>query len=250
MRVSIRIILVVVVAVSASIILAGIVIDWSEFGGKEKAAKAVRDKVTVVEEVGTWPMFRGGQRLLGRASGALPDSLDLVWKFKTDDEIKSSPVMEDGLVYVGSTDANIYAIDLEKGHKVWEYQTGGAVEAGPCVVDGVVFVGSSDTFLYAIDAKNGAFKWKYKTDGKILGGANWTLSPDGQQTWILVGSYDSKLHCVDSANGEVVWTCETDSYVNGSPAVCEGKAIFGGCDAMVHVVSLEPEAVSFLYTFM
>lgn len=238
MRVAIKVFLTVVITIAACIILAAIIIDRSKFEGREKAAEAVRPKVPVVEDGGSWPMFRGGQRLLGRASGVLPDSLDLVWKFKTEGEIKSSPVISDGLVFVGSADANTYAIDLVRGHKVWEYQMDGAVEAAPCVVEGVVFVGSSDTFLYAIDAKSGASKWRYKTDGKILGAANWTRSPDGQRTWVLVGSYDSKLHCVDAATGKSVWTYETDSYVNGSPAVGEGKVVFGGCDAMLHVVWL------------
>ena len=31
---------------------------------------------------------------------------------------------------------------------------------------------------------------------------------------------------------------ETGNYVNGSPAVDHGKCVFGGCDAMIHVVSL------------
>lgn len=118
-----------------------------------------------------WPMFRGEQRLLGIAQDVLPDKINIVWKFKTNGKIKSSPVIKDGLVFIGSTDANIYAIDLADGHQVWAYQTGNAVEATPCVVEGAVFIGSSDHFLYAIDAKAGKLLWKYETDGRILGAA-------------------------------------------------------------------------------
>ena len=94
---------------------------------------------------GNWPMFRGGQRLLGRASGTLSGSVALVWKFKTNGEIKSSPAIDDRLVFIGSSDANIYAISLASGHQVWAYATGGAVEAAPCVVEGSVFVGYFET---------------------------------------------------------------------------------------------------------
>lgn len=233
-----NIILVVVIAIGVCIILAVVIIGRLEFDGKERVQPIGWAGVVLVEDGGSWPMFRGGQRLLGRAPGALPDSMALVWKFKTDGAVKSSPAIDDGLVFIGSDDGNIYAIDLRTGGRVWAYETGDAVEAAPCVVDGSVFVGSSDTFLYAIDAKSGSLKWKYETDAQILGAANWTRSPDGQWTWILVGSYDNKLYCLDSANGEVVWTYETDSYINGSPAVGEGKVIFGGCDAMIHVVAV------------
>jgi len=233
-----NIILVVVIAIGVCIILAVVIIGRLEFDGKERVPADRQPEVVFVEDGGSWPMFRGGQRLLGRAQGALPDSMVLVWKFKTDGAIKSSPAIDDGLVFIGSDDGNIYAIDLRTGGRVWAYKTGDAVEAVPCVVDGSVFVGSYDTFLYALDAKSGSLKWKYETGAQILGAANWTRSPDGQRTWILVGSYDSKLYCLDSANGEVVWTYETDSYINGSPAVGEGKVIFGGCDAMIHVVAV------------
>lgn len=237
MKVVIKVTLVFVIIVGACVILATLIISRPQLGDEETVAELKRPEVTV-DSQDSWPMFRGGQRLLGRASGTLPDSLRFVWKFKTNGQIKSSPAIDDHLVFIGSSDANVYAIDLEGGHQVWAYQTDDAVEATPCVVEGSVFIGSSDGFLYALDAKSGSLKWKYETDGQILGAANWVRSPDGQRIWILVGSYDGKLHCVDSESGKVVWTYETDSYINGSPAVDGPKTVFGGCDAMIHVVSL------------
>jgi len=185
-----------------------------------------------------WRMFHGGQGLLGRAPGTLADSLSLLWKFKTDGEVKSSPAISDRRVFVGSSDKNIYALDLQTGEKLWSYKAGDSVESAPCVLDGQVFVGSSDNWLYALDAGTGELKWKYETEGQILGAANWTRSPDGQATWILVGSYDNKLHCVDASSGKRLWAYETGNYVNGSPAVDDGKCVFGGCDAVIHVVSV------------
>ena len=38
--------------------------------------------------------------------------------------------------------------------------------------------------------------------------------------------------------GQPVWVYETGNYINGSPAVADGKCVFGGCDAIIHVVSL------------
>jgi len=267
MRVAIGKILAVAVVFGVCIVLAALIMSRSESDRAEPATGKfeIRNSKFEIPTEGGWPMFRGGQRLLGRALGTLPDSMRLVWRFQTDGQIKSSPAVYDGLVFVGSSDANIYAIDLKNGRQVWQYRTGDAVEASPCVVEGSVFVGSSDNFLYALDAKTGRLLWKYETGGQILGAANWTRSlkkfeirnskfeiPTEGGVWILVGSYDNKLHCVDSANGKVIWTYETDSYINGSPAIDKfeirnskfeipakgGLAVFGGCDAMIHVISL------------
>jgi len=206
----------------------GLASRWHPASGKEQGQDALATSEIVNPD---WPMFRGGPNLSGRAPGDLPDELKVLWKFKTGGGIKSSPAVVDGLVFIGSSDKKIYAIDLQNGRQVWAYETTDAVEAAPCVIEGMVFVGSSDGFLYALDAKDGSLKWKYETAGQILGSANWTRSPDGR-LWILVGSYDNKLHCVDSTNGRAVWVYETGNYINGSPAVDDGKTVFGGCDAV------------------
>jgi len=229
--------LVAVVLVAVCVSLALIIMR----PGESHDADTVQDPcgpTAKIWEGSDWPMFHGGRGLLGRAAGTLGDSLELLWKFETADQIKSSPVIVDDIVYIGSSDANMYAIDFETGNQMWKYQSPDAIEATPCVVEGSVYVGCSDGFLYALDAKTGSFKWKYETEGEILGAANWTRSPDGQSLWILVGSYDNRLHCVDSTSGQAVWTYETDNYINGSPTVADQKTVFGGCDAIIHVVSL------------
>ena len=48
-------------------------------------------------------MFHGGQGLLGRAEGTWLTPSSLLWKFKTDAEVKSSPAISDGRVFVGSS---------------------------------------------------------------------------------------------------------------------------------------------------
>ena len=236
MKIIIKATLVVVIA-GLCLILAAIIFNKLDSVEKITLKESAPQEFAVTDQ-NNWPMFRGGQSLLGTADGTLPNSLQLIWKFKTGAEIKSSPAINDGIVFIGSADANVYAIDLEKGHKIWEYTTGDFVEATPCVVNGCVFVGSSDGFLYALDAKTGSLKFKYETGSQILGAANWTRSPDGQSIWILVGSYDNILYCLDSADGRLIWKYETDNYINGSPAVGEGIVAFGGCDAQIHVVSL------------
>ncbi|HTG45637.1 MAG TPA: PQQ-binding-like beta-propeller repeat protein, partial [Verrucomicrobiae bacterium] len=93
--------------------------------------------------------------------------------------------------------------------------------------------------LYALNAETGAKVWACKTGDKILGAPNWVNAPDGKGKWILAGSYDFKLYCFDAKTGATNWTFETGNYINGSPAVAEGKTVFGGCDALLHVVSLK-----------
>ena len=41
------------------------------------------------------------------------------------------------------------------------FKTDAEIKSSPAIYDGLVFIGSSDNFLFALDAKNGQLKWKY-----------------------------------------------------------------------------------------
>ncbi len=199
-------------------------------------------------------MFRGGPALLGVTSTPLPPKPSLLWKFKTGGPVKSSAVIAGGKVFVGSSDANVYALDLRTGQKIWTYKTTGSVEAPGLFADGKLFIGSMKGVLYSFDAESGKLLWQYQTDGKILGAPNIVaasrqsaaeLSPGkppalsrDAATSLLIGSYDFKLHCVDAQTGKSNWVYETGNYINGSPAVADGKTVFGGCDGLLHVISV------------
>lgn len=185
-----------------------------------------------------WPMFRGEPTLRGVAAGALPDDLVLRWSFTTTGPTRSSAAIVGGRVYFGSGDGFVYALDLASGKERWKFKTEDLIEATPLVIDGTVYIGSSDTFFYALEAETGALCWKVQTGDKILGGANWLRGSDGALR-IVVGSYDGKLYCLEPATGKVLWTYETSNYINGAPAVAQGRVIFGGCDAILHAVDAD-----------
>ena len=77
-----------------------------------------------------------------------------LWSFRTGDAVRSSPTLSsDGkVVYVGSSDARLYAINTVDGSKNWSFLTGGSVVSTPALSsDGkVVYVGSENNEVYAI----------------------------------------------------------------------------------------------------
>ena len=184
-----------------------------------------------------WTISRGDQALTGVTTGRLPRAPELVWTLDVGRAITSSPVVAGGKVYFGADDYELHCADAASGEELWTYRTEDMIEAPPMVVEGTVFCGSTDFFFYAIDAATGELRWKHETDEKIVGGANYWRGPEGLR--VLVGSYDACLYCFDAASGELSWKYETDNYVNGTPAVADGRAVFGGCDAVLHVVLLE-----------
>jgi outer membrane protein assembly factor BamB len=55
------------------------------------------------------------------------------------------------VVYIGSWDHKMYALDASTGKKLWSYRTGNDVVWSPAVANGEVYVGSVDLKPYAFD---------------------------------------------------------------------------------------------------
>jgi len=177
-----------------------------------------------------WPVFRGDPLQTGVTAAKLPDKLDILWKFETKDAIEATAVIVKGVVYVGSFDKNLYALDLAKGTEKWRFQAG-EIKAPAGVKDGNVYVGNIDGDLFCIDAATGKKKWTFKTDGEITSSAN--FSGD----FVLFGSYDESLYCL-TKDGKEKWTFKTSGPVNGSPVVADGKTFVAGCDSAIHVLDV------------
>ena len=69
----------------------------------------------------------------------------LLWTFATGDAIWDAPTVVNGVVYVGSTDHKLYAIDAATGQEKWSFTTGDVIEhTSPTVVNGGVDIGCDD----------------------------------------------------------------------------------------------------------
>lgn len=118
--------------------------------------------------------------------------------FTADDKIWSTPVIRNGIVYFGSHDGNVYAVNLETGELKWRFATGGAVVASPLLFKDLVVVGSFDKNLHAIDAKNGIERWRFEGSHWFWAGA---VANDSA---IFAPSMDGYVYSLDK-NGNLLW---------------------------------------------
>jgi outer membrane protein assembly factor BamB len=96
-------------------------------------------------------------------------SLKLKWKFKTPGALIAEPVIVNGIIYQGSNDGNMYAINATTQQQVWQTFLGRHSIAscpvaygitGTAAVDsGMVFIGEGYTF-YALSANDGHIVWQ------------------------------------------------------------------------------------------
>ncbi len=179
--------------------------------------------------------INGGHNLQNTANFTIPTEVEIKWNFQTGSEIKSSPVVLENHIVVGSTDGFVYCLDLQ-GNLLWKFQAVNAIEATALVYGNTVFVGCLGGILYALELNTGKKLWTYKTGNQITAAPN--IWSDGRKTYLLIGSYDFFLHCVDAATGLGVWKYETNNFLHAQIAVENNFAVFGGCDGNLHVVDI------------
>jgi outer membrane protein assembly factor BamB len=148
----------------------------------------------------------------------------LKWRYLTGSEVQSSPAIgSDGTVYFGSSDDYLRALDQD-GNLRWSYRTSGYVRASPAIAaDGAIYFGSSDGYLYALNP-DGTLRWRYETSGTV---SSPCIAADGT---IYVGSYNDSLYAVNP-DGTRKWGYDVGDNVNrASPALGADGTVYCGAD--------------------
>ncbi len=157
---------------------------------------------------------------------------DLKWRQRARRSVTSSPYLDpvEGVLFVGSMDWNVYALDARSGWVVWRTRTNGPVISSPTLANGMVFIGSVDKCMYAFDARGGRVIWKYETEGQV------TSSPTFANGAVYFGSIDHYLYSLDAETGELRWRFKTGGPIPSSPIVQDDVVYIGSTDRYVYAV--------------
>jgi outer membrane protein assembly factor BamB len=200
-------------------------------------------------------MFRGNPQHTGvyDATGVAKFS-QVKWKFHTAGQVISSPAVSGGVVFVGSTDGNLYAIDRESGALTWKFETKNRITSSPAVSDSLVYFGAYDGIFYAVDAASGQLKWKFQTGGerrfsaKHIHGAQpaaetmpdpWDCYLSSPVVWhgaVYFGSGDGSVYALNAASGALNWKFKTGDVVHASPAIADGTLFIGSWDSYFYAL--------------
>jgi outer membrane protein assembly factor BamB len=165
-------------------------------------------------------------------------TLGLKWQIplgvpSSDFVLESSPAVANGVVYVGSVEGIVYALNASTGAKLWTFATGGDVESSPAVANGVVYVGSDDGNLYALNASSGAKLWSFVTG---ITENPLTSSPSVVNGVVYVGAGDD-LVALNAGTGSRLWSFAVGSVLESSPAVANGVVYMGSTEGIVYALN-------------
>ena len=159
---------------------------------------------------GDWTTGRYNYYRNARSDEALPNNLDIAWKWKSQQpprqawygparwdayasirnlrsmrnyDLAFDPIIVGDYTYWGSSsDNSLYCVSIKTGIIKWRMTAGGAIRLAPTFSDGKIYFGSDDGYVYALSADTGTVIWKY--------------SPTETSDWILNnGHYISRWPC-------------------------------------------------------
>ncbi len=166
----------------------------------------------------------------GVAAGPTAEKGRLLWAFQCEEEVRATPTVYGGIVYVGVYDNNLYAIDASSGKFLWKFPTQGGICATACPWERVVLVASEDGTLYAVDAQRGRPLWNVRTGGPIRS------SPRVFHNHIYVGSDDQSVYAFSPRGGEQLWSYRTWGPVRSSAVLAENRICIGSGDGHVYAL--------------
>jgi len=180
----------------------------------------------------------------------------LLWKYRTDGKIFSSPSLYRHLILFGSEDNYLYALNATTGALAWKFKTGGPVHGSPAVQGDKVFFTSWDGNFYAVDAGSGKLLWKFGTRGEKRAGAKglWGMKPgaeymddpfdfflsspaiDSSNRLIYFGSGDGNLYALGMEDGKPQWHFPTGGIIHTSPVLSDNTLYFGSWDRYLYAL--------------
>lgn len=194
-------------------------------------------------------VFIGGRDGTFRAFDAVDGTRR--WQFNGGESAFNAPAaVRDGVVYAGNADHRLYALAADGGFAVFGFNFGltewwtefpSSVVSAPAIDRNQCYLQTTDGRGYALDRASGKARWRTGIEGKVF-----TSPAVRGDTLYLQGSHDDGmvLTAIETRTGEQRWRLDhgTDRPpTRSTPAVRNGRVIFGSNDGRLHALSIEGE---------
>ena len=172
----------------------------------------------------------------------------LLWQYETGNRnelVIVSPTLIDGVVYAGSHEGVVYALNAETGELLWRFETENdqnlppevaLVNPPPTAAGGVVYVEKEEGGLWGLDALTGEVLWNDETFYEDLFLRDGTLYIP---IWRIDGDSSVNLRAIDDSSGELRWEADVPRS-SGLPLLfpltASGRNVYVSDEYQVHAL--------------
>jgi len=163
-------------------------------------------------------LFRGNPQRNGIYElPAIRHQPEVKWQTEVGSTWLMPPLLADGILYTGSGDGVLYALDAETGEQLWSKEGFGQLESTGAIAGDIIVTGGYSQVVKALDRKTGEEIWSFTTDHFVQGAP---LIVDDR---VYIAT-DHEVYALDLESGQLIWKTATGSEgaFMGAPAFEDG----------------------------
>jgi outer membrane protein assembly factor BamB len=130
-----------------------------------------------------------------------------------------SPVVEGGVVYVGTDRGFVHALRADDGEQLWRTKLGGAVAATPLSHGDALIIGAVNDTLYRIAKRDGAVLARGVVDNTM------TAAPAVNGDTLVVATNSGAVIGFDAMTFNELWRVETGTPILAAPVIAHQGTI-------------------------
>jgi serine/threonine protein kinase/outer membrane protein assembly factor BamB len=168
-----------------------------------------------------------------------------LWAFPTHGPIgwSANPVLsrDQKLLFVGSSDGRLYAVDPESGAAAFCYDSDAPILTTPICLDDKLLVCDSGGKTQAIDSNSGAVLWSHNGDDLIV------ASPVISGNHVIVCDRSGHVTALDVRMGRKLWQFDAAESIVAAPKVHGDSLYFGTRGGQVYSISANSGKLNWKY---
>jgi outer membrane protein assembly factor BamB len=157
----------------------------------------------------------------------------ILWRFPTG-AVESSPLLVNGVLYFGSWNHRVYALDVHvrtRPRLLWSFDAGSEVDTSPAYANGKIYIATNGGAVFALDAKTGRQIWRANSySGFLQGREYFYATPTVAYGRVFIGNTDGTLYAFGASTGHLLWSRHAGTYVYTAAAVWQKEVIIGTYD--------------------
>lgn len=183
-------------------------------------------------------LHRGGSFAPEPPAPSFPPARPPVWEKSLGAGAWASPVIHEGILYVGTIDGRFHAVRADNGNDVWLWIGDSPLYGAAAVSGDHVFFLNERGELIALRTSDGSLEWKValSTDANAAAPPNnptfnhRAAAPvlDAKGTTVYTGSFDGGIYAIKASNGRLLWRHDAKAPIYATLGL-QGNQLAAGC---------------------
>jgi outer membrane protein assembly factor BamB len=209
-------------------------VQWSHrFPRCSASSPTVSGTVVYVTLMQPWPCSRSRDQR-GEVVALRARDGKILWRLATG-VVESSPLLIGDLLYFGSWDHRLYALDVNTRKVRWSFEADDELNSSPAYAGGNVYIGSDGGSVYAVKAKTGRLLWRAQSYASFGGRREYFYAtPAVAYGRVYIGNTDGTMYAFGASTGNLLWSKRAGTYVYTGAAVWRRTVYVGSYDGNVY----------------